>query len=124
MPLSLFGSKDNARNFRNWQYSPIAKDVPNTEQLIAVAPRGAQLLTHDEAEPQDGARPEQVGGHLSVRSTQRQARQSAHVRRRAFKRSGARGMRACARAHGAHAHDAQAHDAHGRAAHAPVGGGR
>jgi len=37
MPLGLFGSKDNARNFRNWKYSPIATDVPNTEQLIAVA---------------------------------------------------------------------------------------
>jgi len=37
MPLSLFGSKDNARNFRNWKYSPIAVDVPKTEQLISVA---------------------------------------------------------------------------------------
>jgi len=37
MPLGLFGSKDNARNFRNWKYSPIATAVPNTEALIAAA---------------------------------------------------------------------------------------
>lgn len=37
MPVGLFGSADNARNFRNWQYSPIATDVDATEELIAMA---------------------------------------------------------------------------------------
>jgi dTDP-4-amino-4,6-dideoxygalactose transaminase len=31
MPVGLFGSKDNARNYKNWQYS----DVPPTEKLAA-----------------------------------------------------------------------------------------
>ncbi|KAL3915702.1 MAG: hypothetical protein SGPRY_007117, partial [Prymnesium sp.] len=37
MPVGLFGSKDNARNFRNWQYSPVQSDdqLPNTARLIA-----------------------------------------------------------------------------------------
>ena len=37
MPVGLFGSSDNARNFRNWQYSPIATDVDATEQMIKAA---------------------------------------------------------------------------------------
>ena len=37
LPVGLFGSKDNARNFRNWQYSPIATDVEFTERMIACA---------------------------------------------------------------------------------------
>ena len=37
MPVGLFGSVDNARNFRNWQYSPIATDVPFTEEMIGNA---------------------------------------------------------------------------------------
>lgn len=37
LPVGLFGSKDNARNFRNWQYSEIATDVPFTEEMIASA---------------------------------------------------------------------------------------
>jgi len=37
MPVGLFGSADNARNFRNWQYSPIASDVARTEAMIAAA---------------------------------------------------------------------------------------
>merc|ERR1719353_2049982 len=37
MPVGLFGSADNARNFRNWQYSPIATDVDKTEAMIAAA---------------------------------------------------------------------------------------
>jgi len=37
MPVGLFGSTDNARNFRNWQYSPIAVDVPFTESMIGAA---------------------------------------------------------------------------------------
>ena len=37
MPVGLFGSKDNARNFRNWQYSDIATDVDFTESMIAAA---------------------------------------------------------------------------------------
>jgi len=37
MPVGLFGSSDNARNFRNWQYSDIATGVEHTEQMIAAA---------------------------------------------------------------------------------------
>ena len=37
MPVGLFGSVDNARNFRNWQYSPIATDVEKTEAMIKAA---------------------------------------------------------------------------------------
>ena len=37
LPVGLFGSKDNARNFRTWQYSPIATDVAFTEAMIAAA---------------------------------------------------------------------------------------
>jgi len=37
MPVGLFGSTDNARNFRNWQYSPIATDVEKTEAMIKAA---------------------------------------------------------------------------------------
>ena len=37
LPVGLFGSKDNARNFRNWKYSPIATDVDFTERMIAAA---------------------------------------------------------------------------------------
>ena len=37
LPVGLFGSKDNARNFRNWQYSDIAVDVAKTEAMIAAA---------------------------------------------------------------------------------------
>ncbi|KAL1514990.1 hypothetical protein AB1Y20_004063 [Prymnesium parvum] len=39
MAVGLFGSKDNARNFRNWQYSPVQTDeqLPNTARLIANA---------------------------------------------------------------------------------------
>ena len=37
MPVGLFGSADNARNFRNWQYSDIAVDVEHTEAMIAAA---------------------------------------------------------------------------------------
>merc|ERR1711924_351411 len=37
MPVGLFGSADNARNFRNWQYSPIATGVEHTEAMIQAA---------------------------------------------------------------------------------------
>jgi len=39
MPVGLFGSKDNARNFRNWQYSPTKSDeqLPATARVIASA---------------------------------------------------------------------------------------
>ena len=37
MPVGLFGSKDNARNFRNWQYAPIATECDATEAMIACA---------------------------------------------------------------------------------------
>ena len=37
MPVGLFGSVDNARNFRNWKYSPIATDVERTEEMIKAA---------------------------------------------------------------------------------------
>jgi len=37
MPVGLFGSKENARNYENWQYSPAAAPLPNTKRLIAAA---------------------------------------------------------------------------------------
>jgi len=37
LPVGLFGSKDNARNFRNWKYAPTSVELPFTEQLISVA---------------------------------------------------------------------------------------
>jgi len=37
MPVGLFGSSDNARNFANWQYSAIATDVDHTEKMIQAA---------------------------------------------------------------------------------------
>jgi len=39
MPVGLFGSKQNARNFRNWQYSPTLTEdeLPNTARIIASA---------------------------------------------------------------------------------------
>ena len=37
MPVGLFGSKENARNYENWQYSPAAGPLPNTKRLIAAA---------------------------------------------------------------------------------------
>mmetsp|Transcript_23086 Transcript_23086/g.60766 ORF Transcript_23086/g.60766 Transcript_23086/m.60766 type:complete len:416 (-) Transcript_23086:713-1960(-) len=39
MPVGLFGSKDNARNFRNWQYSPTKseEELPVTARIIASA---------------------------------------------------------------------------------------
>ena len=37
MPVGFFGSKDNARNFRNWQYSPVntEEELPVTSRIIA-----------------------------------------------------------------------------------------
>jgi len=37
MPVGLFGSKDNARNFRNWKYAPASQELPATERVIASA---------------------------------------------------------------------------------------
>jgi len=37
MPVGLFGSKDNARNFKNWQYAPTQHKLPVTERIIASA---------------------------------------------------------------------------------------
>ena len=37
MPVGLFGSTDNARNFRNWRYSEIATGVEHTEEMIKAA---------------------------------------------------------------------------------------
>ena len=37
MPVGLFGSKENARNFVNWKYSPNAEPLPRTAALIAAA---------------------------------------------------------------------------------------
>jgi len=37
MPVGLFGSKENARNFRNWQYAPATTALPETERIIAAA---------------------------------------------------------------------------------------
>merc|ERR1719498_616576 len=37
MPVGLFGSKENARNYENWRYSPAAEPLPFTKNLIAAA---------------------------------------------------------------------------------------
>merc|ERR1719469_521773 len=37
MPVGLFGSKENARNYENWRYSPAAAPLPFTKALIAAA---------------------------------------------------------------------------------------
>lgn len=37
LPLGLFGSKDNARNYNNWRYSPAQSELPHTEYLISRA---------------------------------------------------------------------------------------
>ena len=37
MPVGLFGSTENARNFVNWKYSPNAEPLPRTAALIAAA---------------------------------------------------------------------------------------
>jgi len=37
LSVGLFGSKDNARNFRNWRYSPAQMELPKTERLISCA---------------------------------------------------------------------------------------
>jgi len=37
MPVGLFGSKENARNYENWRYSPAAAPLPFTKSLIAAA---------------------------------------------------------------------------------------
>lgn len=50
MPVGLFGSKDNARNFRNWAYSPIATSVGRTEEMIGAAIDVRLPLTFDDAD--------------------------------------------------------------------------
>lgn len=50
MPVGLFGSADNARNFRNWQYSPIATDVEHTEAMIKAAIDVRLPLSFEEAD--------------------------------------------------------------------------
>jgi hypothetical protein len=35
--LSIFGAKENARNFRNWTYGPIPEDCEKTEKIIQAA---------------------------------------------------------------------------------------
>jgi dTDP-4-amino-4,6-dideoxygalactose transaminase len=35
--LSIFGAKENARNFRNWTYGPIPEDCEKTEGIIQIA---------------------------------------------------------------------------------------
>jgi len=37
MPVGLFGSTENARNYKNWKYSPAAGPLPKTKALIAAA---------------------------------------------------------------------------------------
>lgn len=37
MPVGLFGSEDNARNFRNWRYLPIATQVSRTQKMVSAA---------------------------------------------------------------------------------------
>lgn len=36
VPMGLFGSADNARNFRNWQFSAVPEELPVTEEVISV----------------------------------------------------------------------------------------
>jgi dTDP-4-amino-4,6-dideoxygalactose transaminase len=50
MPVGLFGSVDNARNFRNWQYSPIATGVESTEEMIKAAIDVRLPLSFEEAD--------------------------------------------------------------------------
>eukprot|EP00959_Pyramimonas_sp_CCMP1952_P033879 710951-Pyramimonas_sp.AAC.1 len=35
--LSIFGAKENARNFRNWTYGPVPEDLEKTEAIIQTA---------------------------------------------------------------------------------------
>lgn len=35
--LSIFGAKENARNFRNWTYGPVPEDLQKTEAIIQTA---------------------------------------------------------------------------------------
>lgn len=35
--LSIFGAKENARNFRNWTYGPVPEDCEKTEKIIQAA---------------------------------------------------------------------------------------
>jgi len=37
IPAALFGSPDNARNFRCWEYALPKTDLPRTERLIKIA---------------------------------------------------------------------------------------
>jgi len=37
MPVGLFGSSDNARNFKNWRYSEVPSSLPATEALLNMA---------------------------------------------------------------------------------------
>eukprot|EP00967_Tisochrysis_lutea_P154379 scaffold306468_cov36-Tisochrysis_lutea.AAC.2 len=37
LPVGLFGARDNARNFRCWQYALPKEELPRTERLIKMA---------------------------------------------------------------------------------------
>lgn len=37
LPVGLFGSKDNSRNHKTWQYAPSAVPLPRTDALISAA---------------------------------------------------------------------------------------
>lgn len=37
LPVGLFGSKDNSRNHRTWQYAPTTVELPVTDALISAA---------------------------------------------------------------------------------------
>jgi len=50
MPVGLFGSKDNSRNFHTWQYAPAGSDLPRTERLISAAVDVRLPLTFDESD--------------------------------------------------------------------------
>jgi len=50
MPVGLFGSPGNSRNFRTWQYAPTSAELPFTERLIAAAIDVRLPLTFDEAD--------------------------------------------------------------------------
>jgi|UniRef100_A0A7S0J175 dTDP-4-amino-4,6-dideoxygalactose transaminase len=50
MPVGLFGSKGNSRNFRTWQYAPASTELPATEKMIAGAIDVRLPLSFDESD--------------------------------------------------------------------------
>ena len=50
MPVGLFGSKENARNYENWKYAPATAPLPRTKALIAAAVDVRLPLTFDDSD--------------------------------------------------------------------------